>query len=430
MKNPVSALRTSQSRRRLFAERSRRDSITDSIRQFTQRSSCLLRETAEEVQRLTLSKSVSVSVLVTEEVTRLRAERHLVFPETPEKWDMFWIGLLVIFVFSTIPGLFYFASRHFPYHWTPLNQTLTHERSGVNMQLYETAGYGVVTPLQRPVHSFFFLHVCSAFLSSALLVILFTTGRVMRWRLADGTIHYDSADDLHRLAAFWSFLLWTVIIITGALTIPLLHPTLQVANYAELVGVLTMFLGVLGSAYTRQWVFHRLCAWGLIYSATASVFVGLSGRSLQALTGYSAYQVKAVGYTVAFCVPILGLIRDIYQEVKKLNRDNNEFIQSLSRERYQRNVNEQKLNFVKQIKPFKGARSDKMRRLSLLQHIAAREPEEDFCRRRSSVIGLQPHGQLSQSTLVQLNLLYDSASPTNSSDRKQIGRIGSSRITE
>jgi hypothetical protein len=240
----------------------------------------------------------------------------------------------------------------------------------------------------------------------------------MRWRLADGTIQYDSADDLHRLAAFWSALFWSVIIISGALTIPLLHPTLQIANYAELVGVLTMFFGVLGSAYTRQWVLHRLCAWGLIYSATASVFVGLSGRSLQAWTGYSAYQIKAVGYTVAFCVPILGLIRDIYQEVKKLNHDNKKFIQSLSQERYQRNVNEQKLNFVQQIKPFKGGRSDKMRRLSLLQHIASREPEEDFCRRRSSVV--QPHRQLSQRTLVQLNLLYNSASPTDLRDPKRL----------
>jgi hypothetical protein len=414
MKNPVSPLRTSNSKRRIFAER--RDSVSDSIREFTRQSSSLFRETAVEVRRLTLSKSVRVSVLVAEEVTRLRTERHLVFPEAPEKWDMFWVGLLVIFVFSTIPGLFYFAFRQFPHHWTPLHQTLAQD--GVEMQLYETAGYGVVTPLQGPMHSFFFLHVFSALSSSVLLVFLFTTGRVLRWRLADGTIRYDSADDLHRLAAFWSTLLWTVIIITGALTIPLLHPTLQIANYAELVGVLTMFLGVLGSAYTRQWVLHRLCAWGLIYSATASVFVGLSGRSLQACTGYSAYQIKAVGYTVAFFVPILGLIRDLYQEFKKLSRDNEDFIQSLSQERYQRNVDVQKLKFVQQIKPFKGARSDKMRRLSMLQHIASREPEEDFCRRRSSVV--EPRNQLSQSTLVQLNLLYDSATPANPRDRKQI----------
>eukprot|EP00545_Synedropsis_sp_CCMP1620_P003703 CAMPEP_0119011302 /NCGR_PEP_ID=MMETSP1176-20130426/5588_1 /TAXON_ID=265551 /ORGANISM="Synedropsis recta cf, Strain CCMP1620" /LENGTH=275 /DNA_ID=CAMNT_0006964103 /DNA_START=27 /DNA_END=854 /DNA_ORIENTATION=+ len=275
------------------------------------------------------------------------------------------------------------------------------------------------------MHTFFLLHVFSALLSSALLVILFTTGRVLRWRLQDGTIHYDSADDLHRIAGFWSALVWTVIIITGALTIPLLHPTLQIANYAELVGVLIMFIGVLLSAYTRQWVLHRLCAWGLIYSATASIFVGLSGRSLQAWTGYSPYQVKAVGYTIAFCIPILGLIRDIYQELKKLNRDDREFLQSLSRERYQKDLNAQKLNFVKPFKPFKGARGDKMRRLSLIQHLVTREPKEEFLRRRSSDVRIPQHH------LAQLNALHDaSASITSQRDQKQTDRISCIRIVE
>ena len=400
----------------------RNASITESFRRFTRRSSSLFHETASEVRRLTLSKSVSVSVLVTEEVTRLRTERQLVFPEAPELWDMFWIGLLLIFVLSTVPGLIYFCSRRFPYHWTPLNQTVTHD--AVYMELYETAGYGVVTPLQRPMHSFFFLHVFSAFLASALLFVKFTTGRVMRWRLADGTFNYDSADDLHRLAALWSSLLWTVIIIAGALTIPLLHPTLQIANYAELVGVSTMFIGVLLSAYTRQWILHRLCAWGLIYSATASVFVGLAGRGLQAWTEYSAYEIKAVGYTVAFCTPIFGLIRDIIQELKKLNRDNEQFIQSLSQARYQRDVQARKLMFVQQIKPFQGARSDKMRRLSLLQHITAGEPEDEYARRRSSAVGLQPNRLMSQRTLDQLNVLYNSASPSYPRERKKTNTIG------
>ena len=80
----------------------------------------------------------------------------------------------------------------------------------------------------------------------------------MRWRLADGTVDWDDAEDLHKLSALYSSVFWIVIIGTGASAIPLLHPTLQIANYAELAGVTALFIGTLLSAYFRQWILQRL----------------------------------------------------------------------------------------------------------------------------------------------------------------------------
>eukprot|EP00978_Attheya_sp_CCMP212_P024092 scaffold75209_cov29-Attheya_sp.AAC.1 len=345
------------------------------------KKSSMFVDSNRELRRLSRA---SVSVLLKEELDRYSNKRNLIFPEAPDLWDSFWIGLLVIFVFSVIPGLCFFASRSFPLHWLPTNESMTFENLGLTMDLYRTSGYGIVTPLSRAMPSYFFVHVCAGSIGSALLVFMFTTGRVLRWRLADGTVSYDSAKDLHKIVAFWSSLCWTVVIVTGAITIPLLHPVLQVANYAELAGVLLLLIGTLISAYLRQWVFHRLCAWGLVYSATASVFVGMSGRSLQAFTGMSAYEIKAIGYTVAFLTPIVGLARDLYVEISKLSRDNEDMILSLAKKSHKRVSESSVRRFAKEMKPFKAARSDKMRMMSLYQHVMKAEPLEAYIVKRHS----------------------------------------------
>ena len=248
--------------------------------------------------------------------------------------------------------------------------------------------------------SYFILHTGSAFLASAQLLILFSTGRVLRWKLTSGTIEYDSAEDLHRLLALWSSVCWLIVISTGAMTIPMLHPSLQVANYAELCGVAAMFVGSIVSAYSRQWVLHRLCAWGLIYSATASVFVGVSGRALQKFSAMPVYNIKAIGYTVAFMVPIIGLVRDIVIEIQKLfnGQQNEELIQSLADRRHQL-VSDKSRRFANELTPLQASRADKLRRLSYIQKfdmvrngLFVQEAEDSFKRRRSirNPVGMQP----------------------------------------
>jgi hypothetical protein len=350
-----------------------------------------------------------VAELLKDESDRLVNNRSIIFPELPTYWDYFWIGLLAIFVISVLPGLGYFVSRSFPFHWQPVDGDPVHVNTdldsdnGANVQalhLFESAGYGIVTPLSQPMPSYFILHIGFAFLASAQLLILFTTGRVVRWKLTSGTIEYDSAEDLHRLLALWSSICWLIVIITGAMTIPILHPTLQVANYAELCGVAAMFVGSIVSASTRQWVVHRLCAWGLIYSATASVFVGVSGRALQKFTAIPVFNIKAIGYTVAFMVPIIGLVRDIVIEIQKaLNgQQNEELIQSLADRRHQL-VSEKSRRFANELKPLQASRSVNLRRLSYIQKydmvrnsLFMQEAEDSYKKRRSvrNPVGMQP----------------------------------------
>jgi hypothetical protein len=343
-------------------------------------SSGIYGDTKFELKRL--SSRVSFTSLLTDEIARVTKKRNLVFPEAPGHWDMFWIGLLAVFVLSVIPGLFKFASRSFPFHWEPTGTSMVLEDMNTTLRLYKTAGYGIVTPLSKPMPSYFILHVLAGCLASLLLLVLFSTGRVMRWRLANGSVDYDSAEDLHKLAALASSFCWTVVIVTGAITIPLLHPTLQMANYAELCGVVCLFVGALSSAYFRQWVLHRLFAWGLIYSAVASIFVGVSGRSLQAWTGMTAYEIKAIGYAVAFLTPILGLIRDLLCEVSKMYSDYDALVQRIGADR-QRGMKQTTLVGAR---PFQAARGDKMRRLSLWQHLRRVESREEHNARRHSSI--------------------------------------------
>jgi hypothetical protein len=109
---------------------------------------------------------------------------------------------------------------------------------------------------------------------------------------------------------------WFIIIISGDLDIPLLHPTLQLANYAELFGLSALFVGTLTLAYYRQGILHCLCNWGLVYSATASVFLLINGQMLQALSDLSCFvHIKGIkNYILSFSIQIVGLARDLVME--------------------------------------------------------------------------------------------------------------------
>ena len=347
--------------------------------------SIIAQDTIREISRM--KKEVSVRTLLNEEIQRVKTKRGLIFPEMLSAWDTFWIGLLLLFVLSVIPGIFRFAARSFPNNWEATGESVTFEDVNVKMALYKSAGYGIITPLSRPMPFYFLFHVLFGGFASLLLWWLFTTGRVMRWRLADGTVDYDSAEDLHKICALLSAISWTAIIVTGGMTIPLLHPTLQVANYAELGGVLALFVITLLSAYFRQWVFHRLAAWGLIYSAVAAVFVCVSGRTLQAWSGLSTFEIKAIGYSVAFFTPIFGLTRDVLKELSKLRNDSlvNE-LEQIGRKKGAE-LKKSKINFVAEARPFKAARGDRLRQVSLWKHVMGAEPIDVYQSRRFSSIG-------------------------------------------
>ena len=347
--------------------------------------SVIAKDTVREISRMT--KSISVSTLLNEEIQRVKTKRGLIFPEMPSAWDTFWIGLLVIFVLSVIPGIFRFAARSFPNNWEATGETVTFEDVNVEMALYKSAGYGIITPLSKPMPFYFLFHILFGGFASLLLWWLFTTGRVMRWRLADGTVDYDSAEDLHKICAMLSAISWTLIIVTGGITIPLLHPTLQVANYAELGGVCALFVITLLSAYFRQWVFHRLAAWGLIYSAVAAVFVCICGRTLQAWSSMSTFEIKAIGYSVAFFTPIFGLTRDVLKELSKLRNDSLvKDLEQIGRKKGAK-LKKSKIKFVAEARPFKAARGDRLRQVSLWKHVMGAEPVEVYQSRRFSSIG-------------------------------------------
>ena len=228
-------------------------------------------------------------------------------------WDAFWISTLCLFCFSVIPGLIRFASRQFPNHWVPTSDSMTivgaMSFETITLNLYETAGYGIVTPLLEPMPFYFFFHVLFACIASVLLVGSFITGRIIRRKKLYSEVDYVTASDLHTQLAKVGSVCWLIVIVTGGFAVSILHPTLQIANYAELIGVSALFVGTVVSVKTESWVIHRFCAWGLIYSAAASVFVGASGRLLQSYTDLSAFEVKAIGYVVAFSIPIIGLSR-------------------------------------------------------------------------------------------------------------------------
>jgi len=381
--------------------------------------SVIAKDTVREISRMT--KSISVSTLLNEEIQRVKTKRGLIFPEMPSAWDTFWIGLLVIFVLSVIPGIFRFAARSFPNNWEATGETVTFEDVNVEMALYKSAGYGIITPLSKPMPFYFLFHVLFGGLASLLLWWLFTTGRVMRWRLADGTVDYDSAEDLHKLCAMLSAISWTLIIVTGGITIPLLHPTLQVANYAELGGVCALFVITLLSAYFRQWVFHRLAAWGLIYSAVAAVFVCVCGRTLQAWSSMSTFEIKAIGYSVAFFTPIFGLSRDVLKELSKLSNDSlvND-LEQIGRKKGAK-LKKSKIKFVAEARPFKAARGDRLRQVSLWKHVMGAEPVEVYQSRRFSSIGpirsSSSSNRIGESFLRQLDELDEDADSLEGIDR-------------
>jgi hypothetical protein len=323
------------------------------------------------------------------EIERITKKRILFMPEAPTKWDSFWVGLLVVFVVSVLPGAYAYLASRWPTggrYWVPTGETIHFEDVQTDMAFYHTPHFGIQTPLSKPMSNYFFIHVICGSMSAGLLVLLFTTGRVMRWRLADGTVDYDTAEDLHKLTAFYSSAIWFIIIISGALAIPLLHPTLQLANYAELFGVSALFVGTLTSAYYRQWILHRLCAWGLVYSATASVFLLINGRMLQAFSNLSCFHIKAINYVLAFSIPIVGLARDLVMEFTKFDKLD-EMEGTLRTIAVKNNlVLRQSSTFQFGAVPFQAARGDKTRRMSLWQHIMQTEPEEEHVLHRNSSI--------------------------------------------
>lgn len=361
------------------------ESLRSSMGGVRRANSKVFLDTTLELKQL--KSQVSVWTLLQDEIQRLGHKRSLVFPEAPSRWDRFWIGLLGVFVLSIIPGLFRFGAWRFPGHWKPTGETLRlNDNINATLQLYTTAGYGIVTPLSKPMPSYFFFHVMMGGMASLLLLVLFATGRVMRWRLTNGTVKYDSAENLHKLAALASLVCWPVIIVSGAITVPILHPILQVANYAECAGVLTLFVGTLLSAYFRQWIVHRLMAWGLIYSAVASIFVGISGRCLQAWSGWTAFEIKALGYTVAFLTPIFGLLRDLWCEAAKVHQQGY-YEEMLARAAKQSHCELTDMHEVPSVPcPFQAARSIKLRRLSLCNHLKQAEPLAEHQTRRHSSI--------------------------------------------
>ena len=381
----------------------------------------IAKDTVSEISRLT--KEISVRTLLNEEIQREKTKRGLIFPEMPSAWDTFWIGLLLIFVLSVIPGLFRFGARSFPNYWEATGEIVNFEDVNVKMALYKSAGYGIITPLSRPMPFYFLFHVLFGGFASLLLWWLFTTGRVMRWRLADGTVDCDSAEDLHKICALLSTMSWTVIIVTGGITIPLLHPTLQVANYAELGGVCALFVITLLSAYFRQWVFHRLAAWGLIYSAVAAVFVCVCGRTLQAWSGLSTFEIKAIGYSVAFFTPIFGLTRDILRELSKLRNDNVNELEQLGRKKGAE-LKKSKTNFVAKARPFQAARGDRLRQVSLWKHVMGTEPVEVYQSRRFSSVGpirnSSSSNRVGESFLRQLDELDEYADSLEGIERCQM----------
>jgi hypothetical protein len=366
----------------------RASSFQESFGKVRKSSLLMLQDTATETRRVV---RVSVSALINEEIQRITQKRSLIFPEAPEKWDMFWAGMLVVFIATVLPGFYMYYSQSLsqgvgaPY-WKPIGQSVFFENVKTGMEIYETPHYGVLTPLRAPMPNHFVFHVLFGTLASVLLIMLFTTGRVMRWRIADGTVDYDSAEDLHKLSAFWSLWFWLIIIGTGTYAIPLLHPTLQYANYAEMVGVATLFVGTLLSAYFRQWILHRLCSWGLIYSATASVFLLVNGRALQAYSSLPCFYIKAINYILAFSIPIVGILRDTRYEFSKLNNveDNVSKLREIAKKTNQQLQTSRRSQFG--VTPFQAARGDKKRRLSLWQHITQAEPLEDYTSRRHSSV--------------------------------------------
>mmetsp|Transcript_22015 Transcript_22015/g.51845 ORF Transcript_22015/g.51845 Transcript_22015/m.51845 type:complete len:615 (+) Transcript_22015:121-1965(+) len=363
-----------------------------SIRSIGDRSSAMITDTTSEMTRLV--RHVSVKTLLGEEIQRAtnRNRRVLMFPEAPDLWDVFWISLLVVFVLSVLPGTFAYVWSRLPSslpYWVTTGDTVHFYDVNSTMALYHSPHFNILTPLSKPMPNYFFVHIVFGAVASCLLIFLFTTGRVMRWRLADGTVDYDSADDLHKLSALFSSIFWVIIIGTGASAIPLLHPTLQIANYAELFGVVALFVGTLLSAYFRQWILHRLCVWGLIYSATASVFLLVNGRLLQAYSGLPCFQVKAINYVLAFSIPIVGLGRDVFGELKKMNTDDDKMELKLQQVAEEHNLQlHRSSNFqFGTNQAFKATRGDRGRKISFWQHVTQSEDLSEYeTRRHSSVM--------------------------------------------
>jgi hypothetical protein len=332
------------------------------------------------------SEMISATALINQEVERIMKRRKLFFPEAISKWDIFWVGLLFLFVLSVLPGFYCYFAKVYPQgdsYWKPTGGISFFRDVDKLMTLYTTPHFGITTPLQLPMPNHFVTHVLFGGLASALLVFHFITGRVMRWRLTNGTVKFESAEALHKSAAIWSSIFWVIIIVTGTKAVPLLHPFLQIANYAESCAVSTLFIGTLLSAYSRQWVLHRLCSWGLIYSATASVFLLVNGRLLQALTTVPTYNIKAINYLLAFSIPMVGLLRDILYECSKLNQveENEAGLYELAEQNHQHLIPMEIEAYS--CKPFQAARGYKQRRLSLWRHIMEAEPDAEYATRRS-----------------------------------------------
>eukprot|EP00521_Asterionellopsis_glacialis_P000788 CAMPEP_0195249404 /NCGR_PEP_ID=MMETSP0706-20130129/2095_1 /TAXON_ID=33640 /ORGANISM="Asterionellopsis glacialis, Strain CCMP134" /LENGTH=118 /DNA_ID=CAMNT_0040301199 /DNA_START=185 /DNA_END=541 /DNA_ORIENTATION=+ len=93
-------------------------------------------------------------------------------------------------------------------------------------------------------------------------------------------------------------------------------------------------------------------------------------------------------YILAFCVPIVGLTRDILLELSKVKK-RNEAVNLIDQFSWKEGMKLRRESLEFGMVPFKAARGDKLRKLSLFIHIMQAESHEDYLKRRSSVVGGQ-----------------------------------------
>jgi len=341
--------------------------------------------------------NLPLASLLGSEVSRSVNKMHLWMPELPSYWDQFWMINTVVFVFSMIPGLFGFVSRPFPEHWEKIgtftydNETMnnyfmygedTTNNSAAEFGLYMSAGYQLHTPLLHPMPSTFWIHTTCACLSGVMLIFQITSGRTIRWKIEPelNSAHLTKAEDVHALLGYLSFPIWVAILITGGHAIELLHPTLQLPNKMEWCGVTSLVILTFVSAWKKWWILHRLCSWGLIYSAGASVVVCVCGNTMQNILNLSVYDTKAFNYFFAYATVLIGVVHDVIHELRKLSFEM-ETLEEIKHEQEEGecDLDVDRLRLFKSdekvtLKPFLNhSRSLSQRRVSHMMHVRKRE---------------------------------------------------------
>lgn len=230
-------------------------------------------------------------------------------------WDILWVLIIITFIVSLIPGLLRFPMRAYPNHWAKIKQGATSDMTAVSCVegIYSSASYHINTPLQYPMPSFFYFHIIAAFGAGVILLLQMTSGRTIRWGKTQKVVQF--AQGVHSKLGYLSIGIWVIIVITGGMSIRLLHPTFQVLNSIELVAVTSLLILTVVSAWKGWWALHRISARGLVYSAGTSVVIACTGNIMQHILLFSVYDTKLYNYGFAFIVPAIGICFDIAHEL-------------------------------------------------------------------------------------------------------------------